>query len=94
MNGARWAAAHFGERLGVIEPGAPADLVLVDYRPATEFSERTLFAHLASGFARSPVSGVMVSGEIVMDNGTLVALDEAEVVARARECAARVWSRA
>lgn len=93
VHGAHWAAAHFGERLGVIEPGAPADLVLVEYRPATEFSERTLYAHLATGLARAPVSGVMVAGDIVMDHGTLVAIDETEVVLRARECAARVWSR-
>jgi len=93
VHGARWAAAHFGERLGVIESGAPADLVLVEYRPATEFSERTLFAHLATGLARAPVSGVMVAGDIVMDHGTLVAIDETEVVTRARECAGRVWGR-
>src|SRR5688572_25192442 len=31
VHGARWAADSFGEALGVLEPGAPADLVLVDY---------------------------------------------------------------
>ena len=93
VNGQRWAARHFGERLGAIEPGAPADLVLVDYWPATEFSDRTLLAHLGSGLMRAPVSGVMVAGEVVMDQGEMVSVDEAEVVARARESAARVWSR-
>jgi len=93
VTGARWAAQHFGEGLGVIESGAPADLLLVDYRPATELSSRTLHAHMASGMLRAPVSGVMVAGEVVMDNGTLVTLDEGEVAARARECARRVWER-
>lgn len=93
VNGARWAARHFGEELGVIAPGAPADLVLVDYRPATEFSTRTLRAHLWAGLLRAPVAGVMVSGHVVMDNGTLVTVDESEIAARAKECAARVWDR-
>lgn len=93
VNGARWATRHFGEGLGAIAPGSPADLLLVDYRAATELSTRTLFDHLGSGMLRAPVSGVMVGGEVVMDNGTLVALDEREVAARARECARRVWDR-
>jgi cytosine/adenosine deaminase-related metal-dependent hydrolase len=93
VHGARWAARHFGEELGVIAPGAPADFVLVDYRPATEFSARTLHHHLWSGLLRAPVAGVMIAGDEVMDNGTLVTVDEREVAARARECARRVWER-
>jgi len=93
VNGPAWAGHFFGEALGTLTPGAPADLVLVDYRPATEFSVRTLPEHLWAGLLRAPVSGVMVSGEIVMDNGVLVTLDEREVAIRARECAKRVWER-
>jgi len=93
VTGARWAENHFGRRLGAVAPGAPADLLLVDYRPATEFSSETLLDHLWAGLLRAPVSGVMVSGEILMDNGHLVSVDEREVSARARECARRVWGR-
>lgn len=93
VNGPEWAGRFFGEGLGTMTPGAPADLALVDYRPSTEFSARTLSEHLWAGLLRAPVSGVMVSGEIVMDNGVLVTLDEREVAARARECAKRVWER-
>jgi len=93
VHGARWAAAHFGPRLGMIAPGSPADLLLVDYRPATEFSSITVLDHAWAGLLRAPVSGVMVAGEIVMDNGQLVSIDEREVAARARECARRVWGR-
>ncbi|HKQ59083.1 MAG TPA: hypothetical protein VJY35_14570, partial [Candidatus Eisenbacteria bacterium] len=93
VNGAEWASAHFGPRLGSIAPGAPADLQLVDYRPATEFNSETLLDHLWSGLLRAPVAGVMVAGEILMDNGHLVTIDEGEVAARARECARRVWGR-
>lgn len=93
VNGARWAAAHFGEGIGTITPGAPADLLLVDYRPSTEFSSRTIVEHLFSGLLRAPISGVMASGEIVMDNGQIVGIDEREIAERARECAKRVWAK-
>jgi len=93
VTGAAWASDHFGEALGRIAPGSPADLVLVDYRPATEFSARTLHAHLWQGLMRAPVAGVMVAGDVVMDNGVLVNVDEREIQLRARECATRVWGR-
>jgi cytosine/adenosine deaminase-related metal-dependent hydrolase len=93
VNGAQWAAPHFGTGLGTLAAGAPADLLLVDYRPATEFSTRTLYEHLWAGLLRAPVSGAIVAGEVVMEGGSLVTVDEAEVAARARECAKRVWAR-
>ncbi|HTO89672.1 MAG TPA: amidohydrolase family protein [Candidatus Sulfotelmatobacter sp.] len=93
VNGASWAAAHFGEDLGQITPGAPADLVLVDYRPATEFSTKTLLDHLWTGLLRAPISGVMVSGEVVMDNGVVLSVDEREVAENARAAARRVWEK-
>jgi cytosine/adenosine deaminase-related metal-dependent hydrolase len=91
--GPRWAARHFGEGLGTIEPGAPADLVLLDYQPPTELDAHTLPAHAAAGLARAPVAGVMVAGEVLMDGGALRTVDEAEIAARARECARRLWRR-
>ncbi len=91
--GARWASDHFGEELGHVRPGAPADLILLDYRPATPLTTKTLGAHLWSGLLRAPVAGVMVAGTVVMDNGVVVSVDEGEVAARARECARRVWER-
>lgn len=93
VHGSRWAADHFGEELGVIAPGAPADLVMMDYRPATELSSRTVMQHLWTGLLRARVSGVMIAGNVVMDNGVLVTVDEREVAVRARECAARLWKR-
>ncbi len=93
VHGARWAARHFGEALGLVAPGSPADLLIVDYRPATEFSTRTFADHLWSGLLRAPIAGVMIAGEVVMDNGTLVTVDERDVAARARACARRVWER-
>jgi hypothetical protein len=35
----------------------------------------------------------MVAGDVLMDNGVLVTVDELEVASRARECADRLWRR-
>ena len=70
-----------------------AELVDVPERLLTEFSTRTLYEHLWAGLLRAPVSGAMVAGEVVMEGGALMTVDEAEVAARARECAKRVWAR-
>jgi len=93
VSGPRWAARHFGEGLGTIEPGAPADLLLVDYHPATPFGADTLPAHAAAGLARAPTWGAMVAGEVLMDRAALIKVDEAEIAARARDCARRLWRR-
>ncbi len=93
VTGARWAEHSFGEGLGMIEAGSPADLILVDYRPPTELDRESVFTHLGAALGRAAVSGVMVAGQIVMDHGVLVTIDEAEVAARARECARRIAPR-
>ena len=93
VNGARWAAHSFGEGLGEIAPGAPADLVMIDYRPSTEFSSKTLLEHLWSGLLRAPVSGVMISGNVIMDNGVVLTVDERDVAEHARQAAHRVWGK-
>jgi len=93
VHGPRFGERYFGEALGRIEPGAPADVVLVDYRPASPLDVRTLAAHLAAGMLRAPVTGAVVAGEVVLEDGRLVSVDEAEVAERARACARRVWAR-
>jgi cytosine/adenosine deaminase-related metal-dependent hydrolase len=79
--------------MGTITPGAPADLVLLDYQPTTELTTHTLHAHLAHGLLRAPVTGVMVAGDVVLEDGRPTRLDAAAVAARARQCARRLLER-
>ncbi len=53
----------FGPELGRIKPGARADLVVLDYRPATPVGEENLPEHLFWGASRSPVHAVIVNGK-------------------------------
>ena len=93
-NNAALAEVFFpGAPLGVIEPGARADLILVDYHPGTPLSPGNLPWHILFGFHESMVTGTIVAGEPLMFERELRTLDEAAITARARELAPEVWTR-
>lgn len=93
LHGARWAAQHFGRGMGTIAPGAPADLVLLDYEPTVELTTETLETHLRHGLMRAPVAGVMVAGDVVLEDGRLTRVDGSLVAARARDYGRRLRER-
>jgi len=91
---ARVAAQAFGEpRLGRIEPGAPADLVVLAYDTPTPLSAENLAGHWAFGLGSRHVRDVMVGGEWSVLDRTLARVDAAELTARCREAATRLWER-
>lgn len=88
------AASFFpGAPLGVIAPGARADLILVDYQPITPLSAGNLPWHMLFGFRDSMVTATIVEGQVLMRDRHLLTLDEAEISARARQLAPEVWRR-
>ena len=91
--GHRLAAAHFGLPFGKLDAGAPADLVVCDYRPPTPLAADNLAGHLLFGLDRSHVRSVMVAGRFVVKEGRVVTLDADAARVRAREAAASLWTR-
>lgn len=79
--------------LGVIAPGAHADLILVDYSPPTPLTAENLPYHILFGFRESMVTTTIVAGRVLMQDRRLLTLDEERIPRRARELAAKVWSR-
>jgi cytosine/adenosine deaminase-related metal-dependent hydrolase len=91
--GHRLAAALFGLPFGKLDAGAPADLVILDYRPPAELHGDNLAGHLLFGIDRSHVRSVMVAGRWVLRDRRPVTVDAADAFARARTAARDVWSR-
>ena len=84
----------FGEPLlGRLEPGAPADLAVLDYAAPTRLDAATLASHWMFGLAASSVRDVMVGGELVVRGRRLTRVDEPELTAGANEQSARLWAR-
>lgn len=91
---ARFAGQVFDEPLlGRIEPGAPADLVVLDYDPPTPVRGESLGDHWVFGLSSRHVRDVIVHGEVVVRDRRLTRIDERDLRERARELAQRLWRR-
>ncbi len=83
----------WGMEVGRVEPGARADLILVDYDPPTPLEAGNLFGHLLFGIANAPVDTLMVNGRIVLRDKRCITVDERSVAERARRQAKALWER-
>jgi putative selenium metabolism protein SsnA len=90
---ARFASKCLGVKLGVLEPGAAADLVLTNYRPATPLMSENLAGHFLFAMGPEYVRDVMIAGWWVMRKGHVVTCDEAEVRARSVGVARSLYER-
>lgn len=79
--------------LGVIQPGAYADLIFVDYHPTTPMHTGNLPWHIIFGFNESMVTTTLVAGRVLVRDRQILTLDEAEITARSRELAVQAWKR-
>ena len=92
--GARFVGAAFDERrLGKIETGAPADLVVLDYAPPAPLNADSFPGHWVFGLGSRSVRDVMVAGEWVVLDRRLTRVDEQELAAGARVQAEQLWKR-
>lgn len=93
------AAAHrtgstFGESLlGRIQPGAPADLTVLEYIPPTPLTEHNLAGHWLFGLAARHVRDVIVDGQMVVADRRLTRVDQDRIVAEAKTQSEHLWRR-
>ena len=87
------ASECFGRRVGKLIPAALADIILVDYDPPTPMHAANLNGHILFGFSGGAVTTTIIGGQIVMEQRKLRAIDEEEVMAKARASAAELWKR-
>jgi len=92
--GARLAGKVFAEPgLGRIEPGAPADLAILEYTAPTPFESRNIGGHWVFGLSARYVRDVVVDGVLVVTDRRLTRGDQDELIANARTQAERLWHR-
>jgi len=82
-----------GPQFGQLAKGAPADLILVDYDPPTPLDAGNLPWHIIFGMDGSRIDSTIVGGQVLMRHRQLLTLDEAEIMAKARELADNLWRR-
>ncbi len=82
------------QTLGVLAPGAMADIILVDYHPPTPLTAGNLPWHFLFGYEASAITTTISGGRVLMKDRRLLTLDEEAIAAHAREQAAALWARA
>lgn len=90
---AQIADLFWPQPLGVLAPGAYADIVLLDYRPYTPLTRENLPWHILFGVDGSHVTTTVCAGRVLMKDRQLLTLDEEVIAANAREVARKVWRR-
>lgn len=90
---ARYASQALGVKLGVLEVGAAADLVLTNYRPATPLTSENVAGHMIFALGPEFVRDVMIDGWWVLRNGHVVTCDEASERAAAVEISRHLHQR-
>jgi putative selenium metabolism protein SsnA len=90
---ARIASSCLGVKLGVLEPGAPADLVLTDYCPATPLNAKHLAEHFLFAMGPECVRSVMIAGRWCLTDRVVVSCDESTRRAKAVSVAQKLYER-
>src|SRR5690606_20931245 len=88
LGGAR--AVGFEDRIGSIEPGKQADLVIVDMAPLETQPLHHVVSQLVYATGRHQVSDAWIAGRAKLRERRLVDMDEAALVANARQWRQRI----
>jgi 5-methylthioadenosine/S-adenosylhomocysteine deaminase len=89
----RGGARGLGYAGGVLEPGAPADLIAVRWSCPHTTPHTDPFSTVVYATQASDVRYTVVAGRLLLDDGRVTVVDEAAVLAEARERAGRLTGR-
>ncbi len=90
-NNAKIGAKYFPDLLGVLKPGAAADVIVMDYKPFTPFSDANIDGHILFGMTGRQCRTTIAAGRILMRDGELVGIDEEAENAHILEAAKKLW---
>ncbi len=88
IDGAR--ALHMEKEIGSLEPGKKADLIVIGLDEPNAVPMYDVYAQLAYALKGSDVDTVVIGGRVVMRNRKLLTVNQAEVIAKAREYRKRI----
>lgn len=92
-NNADVASKIFPKKVGVIEKGAYADIIILDYKAPTPLMIDNFAGHFLFGLSAGDVITTIASGKVLMEDRKLVGVDEEGITVRSRELAKKLWQR-
>jgi cytosine/adenosine deaminase-related metal-dependent hydrolase len=69
------------------------NLVVLDYDTATPFNHMNFLGHFLFGLEARNICHVISNGELIVEDGNIAKVNEAEIHAEARKQASRLWER-
>ena len=90
-NNAKMASKYFGRTLGVLAPGAAADVIVMDYPVFTPFSADNVDGHMLFGMMGKNCRTTIVNGKVLYKDREFVAFDEEKINAWTLEQSKKLW---
>lgn len=90
-NNAKMCARYFETPLGVLAPGAAADVIVMDYKPFTPFDETNLDGHMLFGMMGKNCTTTIINGKVLYRDRQFVGIDEDAINAWTLEQAKKLW---
>lgn len=88
---AQIAGRYFKKPLGVIKPGAAADVIVMDYIPFTPMDASNVNGHILFGMTGRSCVTTVCSGRVLMKDRVLTGIDEEKVCAEIKVESVKLW---
>ena len=75
----------------VLEPGAAAYVIFMDYKPFTPFSHENIDGHMLFGMMGRSCTHTIINGKVLYKDRAFVDLDEDAINAWTMEQAKKLW---
>ena len=93
QNNRKIATRFFDKIFGVLQAGAPADIIVVNYYPPTPITSENAYFHILFGISGDMVDTTIVGGNILMEDREISGLDYERITRRVKEQAEDFWKR-
>ena len=91
QNNAAIGAKYFKKPQGVLKPGAAADVIVMDYKPFTPFSEENIDGHILFGMMGKNCRTTVINGKVLYKDREFVGIDEEAINAWTLEQSKKLW---
>ena len=90
-NNRKIAAKYFKKPLGILKEGAAADVIVMDYKPFTPFSDANIDGHMIFGMMGKNCTTTIINGRVLYKDRQFVDIDEEAINAWTLEQSKKLW---
>ncbi|SBW10920.1 putative chlorohydrolase/aminohydrolase [uncultured Eubacteriales bacterium] len=85
------ATKYIKKPLGILAPGAAADVIVMDYKPFTPFSEKNIDGHMLFGMMGKNCRTTIINGKVLYKDREFVNIDEDRINAWTMDQSKKLW---